>query len=75
MSLDRGGVSPERIQELSTRTRRRAVTLKGDDLAKIEGLVLRTGRKSSNRLVPRDPAEKRQFDIGEVRRLEVVSRE
>jgi hypothetical protein len=73
--LQDGGVSLDRIKELRIRSRARVVTLTGDDLAKIQGLVLRTGQSFNRpwRLAPLDPAEKGRFDIGEVRRLEVVT--
>jgi hypothetical protein len=75
--LGESGVALDRVKELRIRSSARTVTLEGDDLARVERLVLRTGRKANRpwRLVPLDPAEKDPFNLADVRRLEVVTRD
>jgi len=71
------GVARERVKELRIRSNSRTVTLRGHDLAQVDGLVLRTSWKAVNRtwrLAQLDRTQNR-FDLRHVRRIEVYTSE
>lgn len=78
--LKEGGMPRDAVTELRVSSGGRTVTLKGAELAKIDQLVLRTGRKSFNRpwrLVPLDPSiqpTRDAYTLPGVRRIEVITK-
>ncbi len=74
--LKEGGVSREAVKEVQIRSRSKVLlTLKGDDLGKLDQLVLRTGDSPNRpwRLGSLDPKDPNPFGRAVVRRIDVTT--
>lgn len=77
--LKDGGVAKEQVTELRIANQAKTLTFKGEDLVKVDQLVLRTAAKKGALgpwlLAPMDPAlgESRGLSLAKIRRLEVIT--
>jgi hypothetical protein len=74
--LKAGGVSKDIVKGLRISNRGRSVTLKGDELAKVDILVLRNGRSGFNRpwrLAAQGSTLRGALNLSDVQRVEVTT--